>query len=80
MFDMAVLSPLAEKLINADGSAEFIPEEDARLRAWYDSDYNPKLMKIWYKSSYIITYPGWNQLGPSWPEYRCWIGMDESVV
>lgn len=38
---------------NADGSAYFNPDEDARLKAWYDSDDNPRLMKIWYRSSEI---------------------------
>lgn len=40
---------------NADGTANFNEEEDARLRAWYDSGKNPGLMKIWYRSCYIKT-------------------------
>lgn len=63
---------------NADGSAEFIPEEDARLRIWYDSDYNPKLMKIWYKSCYIITYPdetNWVHHGPSTDVGSGWMNL-----
>lgn len=42
---------------NADGSAEFDPSEDARLKAWYDSDDNPHNMKMWYRSSYIVNQP-----------------------
>lgn len=42
---------------NADGSAYFDPGEDARLKAWYDSDANPRKMKIWYRSSQIVNQP-----------------------
>lgn len=40
---------------NADGTAIFNTDEDARLKAWYDSESNPGLMKIWYRSCYINT-------------------------
>lgn len=40
---------------NADGTAIFNADEDARLKAWYDSDDNPGLMKMWYRSCYINT-------------------------
>lgn len=40
---------------NADGSAFADAEEDRRLSAWYDNpDTNPGLMKIWYRSCYIV--------------------------
>lgn len=43
---------------NADGSAFACIEEDQRLAAWYDNpDANPGLMKIWYRSCYIINQP-----------------------
>lgn len=35
---------------NADGSAYFDPDEDARLRQWYDSPANPHNAHIWYRS------------------------------
>lgn len=40
---------------NADGTAIFNADEDARLNAWYDSESNPGLMKMWYRSCYINT-------------------------
>lgn len=40
---------------NADGTAIFNADEDARLKAWYDSESNPELMKMWYRSCYINT-------------------------
>lgn len=43
---------------NADGSAEFDPSEDARLRQWFESDSNARSMKIWYRSSFIVNQPG----------------------
>ena len=40
---------------NADGSAFADAGEDRRLSAWYDNpDSNPGLMKIWYRSCYIV--------------------------
>ena len=40
---------------NADGSAFADEAEDKRLSIWYDDSLsNPKLMKIWYRSSYIV--------------------------
>lgn len=39
---------------NADGSGFFDEQEDARLKAWYDSESNPQKMKIWYRSCYIV--------------------------
>lgn len=42
---------------NADGSAEFDPNEDARLKAWYESGSNPHNMKMWYRSTYIVNQP-----------------------
>lgn len=40
---------------NADGSAFADVGEDSRLSVWYDnSDTNPELMKIWYRSCYIV--------------------------
>lgn len=39
---------------NADGSAYFDPDEDARLRDWYLSDANTGKMKIWYRSTQIL--------------------------
>lgn len=43
---------------NADGSAFASIEEDRRLAAWYDNpDTNPGLMKIWYRSCYIVNQP-----------------------
>lgn len=40
---------------NADGSAFADEAEDSRLSVWYDDSIsNPKLMKIWYRSSYIV--------------------------
>lgn len=38
---------------NADGSAFFDPDEDARLKAWYTSNQNPGNIKIWYRSTQI---------------------------
>ncbi len=38
---------------NADGSAFFNEEEDARLNAWYSSDANPGTMKMWYRSTQV---------------------------
>lgn len=38
---------------NADGSAFFDEEEDARLNAWYSSEANPGTMKMWYRSSQV---------------------------
>lgn len=38
---------------NADGSAYFDPEEDARMKEWYESDANKGNMKIWYRSSQV---------------------------
>lgn len=40
---------------NADGTAIFNVDEDARLKAWYDSESNPGLMKMWYRSCFINT-------------------------
>lgn len=40
---------------NADGSAFADADEDRRLSAWYDEPAsNPGLMKIWYRSCYIV--------------------------
>lgn len=40
---------------NADGSAFADAGEDCRLGAWYDDpEANPGLMKIWYRSCYIV--------------------------
>lgn len=40
---------------NADGYGIANAEEDARLKAWYDSESNPGLMKMWYRSTYLNT-------------------------
>lgn len=43
---------------NADGSAEFDPQEDLRLRQWYaNPDSNLHTMKMWYRSTYIENQP-----------------------
>lgn len=47
---------------NADGSAMFDPDEDARLRAWYTSPANTGGMKIWYRSTQVQNQPA-NALG-----------------
>lgn len=40
---------------NADGTAFANPAEDAVISAWYnDKVLNPGLMKIWYRSCYIV--------------------------
>lgn len=38
---------------NADGSAMFDANEDARLQTWYASDENQGNLKIWYRSTYV---------------------------
>ncbi len=38
---------------NADGSAFPDKDEDARLRAWYESEDNPHLAKMWYHACYV---------------------------
>lgn len=38
---------------NADGSAMFDADEDARLQKWYTSDENQGNLKIWYRSTYV---------------------------
>lgn len=53
---------------NADGSAFFDPDEDARLRKWYTSDANKGNLKIWYRSTYVVNQPA-NTLG----EKPCWV-------
>ena len=42
---------------NADGSAMFDPDEDARMRQWYESGENPGTMKMWYRSSQVENQP-----------------------
>ncbi len=42
---------------NADGSAMFDPDEDARLRQWYTSPANTGDMKIWYRSTKVFNQP-----------------------
>lgn len=42
---------------NADGSAMFDPDEDARLNEWYASDRNSGKLKIWYRSTYVQNQP-----------------------
>lgn len=63
----ASIQPLSENEVplfitigqsNADGSAFADAEEDRRLAAWYDNpEANPRLMKIWYRSCYIVNQP-----------------------
>lgn len=47
---------------NADGSAFPDPAEDARLRAWFESDNNPHNAKIWYRACYTANLEE-NELG-----------------
>lgn len=49
--DVPVLITIGQS--NADGSAFFNADEDARLNEWYSSGNNPGKLKIWYRSSQV---------------------------
>ena len=60
---------------NADGSAFADEDEDSRLSAWYDNtDTNPGLAKIWYRSCHIVNqadgarwvFDGTTDVAPGW--------------